>query len=140
MHQLIPTCCLVPTLSFLWDLGTWCRVQTAPPPHGTLTYRGLVHSSLRQGNVWMVRLRSRFSRRTRSCSKPRSCSTWACSSSTWACRRSMVSVSLGGWGELVGDTHGRGFKGMGPVFLTAVPQEGLGFGDKWATLDPAAWC
>lgn len=57
-------------------------------------YLGLEHSSLRQGKVWMVRRRSLFSRRMRSCSKLRISSTCFCSSSTWFCSPSIVSVKL----------------------------------------------
>lgn len=60
-------------------------------------YLGLEHSSLRQGKVWMVRRRSLFSRRMRSCSKLRISSTCFCSSSTWFCSPSIVSVKL--WRE-----------------------------------------
>lgn len=57
-------------------------------------YLGLEHSSLRQGKVWMVRRRSLFSLRMRSCSKLRISSTCFCSSSTWFCSPSIVSVKL----------------------------------------------
>lgn len=61
---------------------------------GEALYLGLEHSSLRQGKVWMVRRRSLFSRRMRSCSKLRISSTCFCSSSTWFCSPSIVSVKL----------------------------------------------
>jgi len=64
---------------------------------GEALYLGLEHSSLRQGKVWMVRRRSLFSRRMRSCSKLRISSTCFCSSSTWFCSPSIVSVKL--WKE-----------------------------------------
>lgn len=61
---------------------------------GKVPYLGLEQSSLRQGKVWMVRRRSLFSRRMRSCSKLRISSTCFCSSSTWFCSPSIVSVKL----------------------------------------------
>lgn len=61
---------------------------------GKAPYLGLEHSSLRQGKVWMVRRRSLFSRRMRSCSKLLISSTCFCSSSTWFCSPSIVSVKL----------------------------------------------
>lgn len=64
---------------------------------GRALYLGLEHSSLRQGKVWMVRRRSLFSRRMRSCSRLLISSTCFCSSSTWFCRPSIVSVKL--WRE-----------------------------------------
>lgn len=71
-----------------------CGEQFGGVAKAKAPYLGLEHSSLRQGKVWMVRRRSLFSLRMRSCSKLRISSTCFCNSSTWFCSPSMVSVKL----------------------------------------------